>query len=152
MAQDRRGQTAHMYLNMLEGVGRPHVSENTLVRIAAYATLHKDWELLANVAKAATIGTELDRQLGESDQLIVRIAWASNPGRPIDELTDKLLKDRRVALVQPLAAMENLDSAIYRILGKIKSTKLDETLAANPSVPSDLRIDKIRKIAANLNM
>jgi len=139
---------ANLYRGMLSADAEhgDALTKETQMRIHQYATKTKDSPLLARLAHYAGLAPEVDALLRECDELTVLTAWATRPGRSGEELSSRLLEDKRVAALLPLAALPGLGENVYRTIARIDSAKLAETLASNTSVPLDIRAAKIRKV------
>lgn len=139
---------AHLYRGMLTtNTDRGDaLTPEMQMRIHQYATKTRDGQLLAKLAHYTGLTPEVDALLRASDELVVLTAWATRPGRSGEELSARLLADKRVAALLPLAALADLGDSVYRTIARIDSTKLAEALAGNTSVPLDIRTAKIRQL------
>jgi hypothetical protein len=126
--------------------GEP-VSEQMQQRIFEQSLAHQDWSTLTMLAKHEHLAPSVDARIRELDQLDVLHAWVTRKGRTSEELVGRILKDKRVNVLLPLAAIQGLDATVYQTIAKVKSPKLGEVLAANPSVPDAVRLSKIREFA-----
>jgi len=136
---------AILYRNMLVTNDGNVLSTAMQERIYRHCTTSKDIPLLVTLAKYRHLDAGLDARIKEHDDLNVIVAWATRPNRTSTELAERLLSDKRVAVLKPLAALPDLPAAVYQTIAKIDSVNLAEILAGNPSVPLPIRLRKIRE-------
>lgn len=134
-----------LYRNMLVGASENILSVEMQERIYRHCVARKDTPLLVTLAKYPYLDAGLDTRIKEHDDLNVIVAWATRPNRTSAELTARLLSDKRVAVLKPLAALPDLPAEVYQTIAKVDSANLAEILAGNPSVPLPIRIKKIRE-------
>lgn len=134
-----------LYRNMLVNADGNALSTALQERIYRHCTTCKDTPLLVTLAKYPHLDAGIDASIKEHDDLEVVVAWATRPGRTSAELAARLLSDKRVAVLKPLAALPDLPAEVYETIAKINSANLAEILAGNPSVPLPIRIKKIRE-------
>lgn len=123
------------------------LSAEMQTRIFDYSCKQQDWSTIVALAKYSALDPTVDAQIKKQDQLDVLHAWVTRPGRTSDELVERILSDKRVNVLLPLAAIHGLDAKVYQTIAKIKSPKLGEVLATNPSVPDNIRLAKVREYA-----
>lgn len=139
---------AHLYRGML---AVNHDAEEALTpemqeRIHQYATKTRDQSLLAKLAHYPWLTKGVDDVLRDAEDLQVLVAWATRPGRSAEELSGRLLGDKRVSVLMPLAELPDMGEEVYRTIARVDSSKLAEALVANTSVPLDVRVDKLRQV------
>lgn len=121
------------------------VSEQMQTRIFDHCLARKDWETMTALAKYYGLHPNVDARIREQDQIDVLHAWVTRPGRTSEELVARILNDKRVNVLLPLAGIRDLDATVYQTIAKVKSPTLGEALAGNPSVPDEIRVSKIRE-------
>lgn len=134
-----------LYRNMLITNDGNALSTEMQERIYRHCVARKDTPLLVTLAKYPYLDAGIDARIKDHDDLNVIVAWATRPKRTSKELTERLLSDKRVAVLKPLAALPDLPAEVYETIAKVNSANLAEILAGNPSVPLPIRIRKIRE-------
>jgi len=134
-----------LYRNMLVNPDGNALSVEMQERIYRHCVARKDTPLLVTLAKYPYLDAGIDARIKDHDDLNVIVAWATRPKRTSTELTERLLSDKRVAVLKPLAALPDLPAEVYETIAKVDSANLAEILAGNPSVPLPIRIKKIRE-------
>jgi len=134
-----------LYQNMLAVRTADPLSPQMQERIYRHCIRSKDVTLLVALAKYRHLDPVLDDLIKAHDDLRVIVAWATRPNRTSEELTERLLSDKRVAVLKPLAEVRGLPAEVYETIAKVDSANLAEILAGNPSAPLHVRITKIRE-------
>jgi hypothetical protein len=134
-----------LYRNMLVSTDENALSVAMQERIYRHCTARKDNALLVTLAKYPHLDAGIDACIKGHDDLNVIVAWATRPNRTSVELAERLLSDKRVAVLKPLAALPDLPAEVYQTIAKVTSANLAEILAGNPSVPLPIRLKKIRE-------
>lgn len=137
---------SNFYTDMLNwSPGSTPLTREMQDRIYQHCVAKKDGSLLVSLARYPGLDPAIDDRIKGHDDLDVLVAWAKRPGRTPAQLSERLLSDKRVAVLKPLAALEGLPTEVYETIAKVNSAHLAEALAGNPSVPVDIRIKKIRE-------
>jgi hypothetical protein len=134
-----------LYHNMLTSTEGSVLGVEMQERIYRHCVARKENELLVTLAKYPNLDPGIDNRIREHDDLNVIVAWATRPNRSSKELAERLLSDKRVAVLKPLAALPGLPAEVYATIAKINSANLAEILAGNTSVPLPIRIAKIKE-------
>lgn len=134
-----------LYRNMLVNTDGNALSTAMQERIYRHCIARKDTPLLVTLAKYPHLDAGIETRIKGHDDLNVIVAWATRPNRTSAELAERLLSDKRVAVLKPLAALPDLPAEVYETIAKVDSANLAEILAGNPSVPLPIRIKKIRE-------
>ena len=134
-----------LYHNMLTSTDGSALSVVMQERIYRHCIARKADHLLVTLAKYPHLDHGIDGRIREHDDLNVIVAWATRPNRTSTELAERLLSDKRVAVLKPLAALPGLPAEVYATIAKVNSANLAEILAGNASVPLPIRIAKIRE-------
>lgn len=137
-----------LYVDLLTSTSKENpLTAEMQERIYAYAIATQENALLVVLARYPGLDTAIDDRIKTHDDLEVLVAWAGRRGRSAQQLSERLLSDKRVAVLKPLAALEGLPAEVYQTIAKIDSVNLAEALAGNTSVPVEIRIAKIREHA-----
>lgn len=141
---------ASLYRGMLtvNDLSQEAITTEMQQRIHQYASKTHDHHLMAVLAHYPWLAKDVDDKLRESEDLTVLVAWATRPGRDSEELSGRLLGDKRVSALLPLAALPNLGAEVYQTIARVDSVKLAEVLAGNTSVPLDIRAAKVRQLVS----
>lgn len=138
-----------MYHLLLEN-GSGVLSPNIQRKICDYALSSRDTALLKKLAEYPGLTKEVDNILGRENDLAILVAWASRKDRDVADLEKRLLKEKRVNALLPLASVTGLDQKVYSTVARIDSIHLTGALAGNPSVADDLRKRKLVEYAKRL--
>lgn len=114
--------------------------------IVRWSQTHQHTELQVLLLGRDDVDPDVEAELGQSTDLDVLVAWASQDSRTPDQLRARLSTEKRATALMPLAEMPNLPAEIYRTVGEHTSVKLAEALVCNFSVPLQLRADKLIKL------
>lgn len=140
---------AQVYNNFLARKGsETPISFEMQSRIFKHCLRRKDLVMLEKLAAYRHLDTRIDAEIGKRDDIKTLCVWASRPERTGQELESRLLADKRGAVVMHLAARCDLSTEAYVILAKIETQAVEEALAGNLAVPLEIRLAKIRKVAA----
>ena len=135
----------NLYHNMLTSTDGSVLGGEMQERIYRHCVARKENDLLVTLAKYPNLDSGIDAKIKEHDDLNVIVAWATRPNRASTELAERLLSDKRVAVLTPLAALPGLPPEVYATIAKVNSANLAEILAGNTSVPLPIRIAKIKE-------
>jgi hypothetical protein len=138
---------SQLYLEMLASPGTK-VSAEMQKRIVEYAQKRQTTTILAQLAHYPGLTPEVDAILRGYDDLSILTAWATRPGRTSEDLRDRLLGDKRVSALLPLAGQRGLGDEVYQTIARISSAKLAEALAANTGAPIEIRVAKIKEFVS----
>lgn len=136
-----------LYLEMLNAPGA-ELSTEMQNHIVEFAKKRKNTTILTKLAHYAGLAPEVDSVLRGYDDLAVLTAWATRPGRTAEELRDRLLGEKRVSALLPLAGQYGLGDEVYKTIARISSSKLAEALASNTGAPIAVRIAKIKEFVS----
>lgn len=134
-----------LYQNMLATTDGSSLGIAMQERIYSHCVTRKATDLLVALAKYPSLDPGIDARIKTHDDLNVIVAWATRPNRSSKELAERLLSDKRVAVLKPLAALPGLPAEVYATIAKVNSANLAEILAGNTSVPLPIRIAKIKE-------
>lgn len=135
-----------LYFDLLNNTSKENPLTTAMQeRIYAYAVAKKENALLVTLARYPGLDDTIDDRIKTHDDLDVLVAWAGRRGRSAQQLSERLLSDKRVAVLKPLAALRDLPAEVYRAIAKIDSVHLAEALAGNTSAPVEIRIAKLRE-------
>lgn len=141
---ESKTRESNLYRQLLEA---ENISLPMQKRILDYGRRRKKWSLLIQLANYPQLAPEIDQQIGEHNELEILVAWAKKPGRTEQELTTRLAADKRVSVALSLANLPDLNRELYAALATIDSTNLTTALAKNVSVPFDIRLSLMSKVA-----
>jgi hypothetical protein len=140
----------NVYHNLLRLQGEHSADAVLQLEIYQYAAeRHERVDLLVALALHPQVSDEVDVLLSRSNELEVRQAWASRPGRDPAQLAAHLRLERRTSVILPLAHRPDLDPLIYRVLAESRSSKVAFALAANQHVPLDVREASVRRYVSH---
>jgi hypothetical protein len=115
-------------------------------RIIEHLARLREFSLLGKFASRPDVCPEADVLVRNRSEALVLAGWASRPGRKHEELVERLVDERRVSTLLPLAKMQGLPEEVYRQIAQRSSVKISEALAMNPSVPRELKLERIDEI------
>lgn len=138
-----------MYSTMLT-VGDRKLTPEMQHRIFNHAVSVTDIALLRHLAQYSGLTKEVDDLLAKRTELDVLVAWACRKDRSVAELEKRLLKEKRVSALLPLASTRGLEQRVYETIGRISSVHLCHALADNPSLSDDLRKKKLVEFAKHV--
>lgn len=146
-----RNHNVHiLYMALLTENSQHTVSPQMQQVIYDYAVGTKDTDLLTKLTSYSGLTPDMDIKLSKRNELDVLVAWACNKNRTTSELEKRLLREKRVNALLPLASRPGLEQAVYATIARISSVHLCEALAKNPSVDENLRKTKIVEFAKNM--
>jgi hypothetical protein len=136
-----------LYIEMLNAPGG-QLSAEMQNRIVEFAKKRKNTTILSKLAHYPGLAPEVDGVLRGYDDLSVLTAWATRPGRTGEELRDRLLGEKRVSALLPLAEQQGLGDEVYKTIARISSAKLAEALASNTGAPIGVRVAKVKEFVS----
>lgn len=139
-----------MYSLMLTSNTAHEVTAEMQRRIYDHAVSVKDTALLKKLTEYSGLVKEIDNLLAKRTELDVLVAWACRKDRSTAELEKRLLKEKRVNALLPLASSPGLEQRVYITIARISSILLCEALASNPSLNDDLRKSKLVEFAKHI--
>ena len=139
-----------MYMALLTENSQHTVSPQMQQVIYDYAVGTKDTTLLTKLTSYSGLTFDMDVKLSKRNELDVLVAWACRKNRTTAELEKRLLREKRVSALLPLASRPGLEQAVYSTIARISSVHLCEALAKNSSVDENLRKTKIVEFAKNV--
>lgn len=141
----------HTMYSMMLTSGTAHVVTAEMQRrIYEYAVSAQDTTLLTKLVEYSGLVKEIDNLLAKRTELDVLVAWACRKDRSAAELEKRLLKEKRVSALLPLASSTGLEQRVYTTIARISSILLCHALASNPSVNDDLRKSKLVEFAKHV--
>jgi hypothetical protein len=127
----------------------PNISGSSQQRIHRYALSHTDEELAAALARRSDTVDEIDAELGNWPSAKVQAAWFARPGRTPEQAVAKVQRERRVTVLEVVAALEGLPERIYAHCAARDSARVSMPLLTNTCVPESVRQDAARVIAGD---
>ena len=141
----------HIMYSMMLTSGASHaVTAEMQRRIYEYAVSVRDTALLTKLVEYSGLVKEIDNLLAKRTELDVLVAWACRKDRSTAELEKRLLKEKRVSALLPLASSTGLEQRVYTTIARISSIQLCQALASNPSLNNDLRKSKLVEFAKHI--
>ena len=139
-----------MYSLMLTSNTAHVVTAEMQHRIYDHAVSIADTTLLKKLAEYSGLVKEIDNLLAKRTELDVLVAWACRKDRSTAELEKRLLKEKRVNALLPLASSQGLEQRVYATVARVSSIHLCKALASNPSLNDDLRKSKLVEFAKHM--
>lgn len=145
MSRGNQQNIKGMYLNVIR-VSESLDSEFQR-RVHHVAKTTKDEDLASALARRPDTLDEIDDDLGSWGSAKVQSAWFSRPGRDIAAAAKRLSKEKRVTVLEVIAALPGLDPSIYEICARRDAPRVALHLVGNESAPLECRILAVKSIA-----
>ena len=127
-----------MYLNVIRVSETLDPEFQRRAHLVAKAS--KDEELAAALARRQDTLPEIDDDLGSWGSAKVQSAWFSRPGRDIAAAGKRLSKEKRVTVLEVVAALPGLDPSIYEICAARDAARVALHIVGNDSAPLGCRL------------
>lgn len=134
-----------MYLNLIRSSER--LDPVFQRRIHQVMKRTKNEDLAAAMARRADTLDEIDADLSNWGSAKVQAAWFARPGRDMTAAVQRLRKEKRVTILEVVASVESLNSAIYEICADRDAARVALPLMINDSVPTPQRQAAARTLA-----
>jgi len=116
-------------------------------RVLQVAKTSKNEDLAAALARREDTLPEIDDDLGSWGSAKVQSAWFARPGRDLAAVAKRLGREKRVTVLEVIAALPDLDPSIYEICARRNAARVALHLVANASAPAESRLMAVRTLA-----
>lgn len=117
----------------------PTISEKMQEQIHRFAMSESDAPIAAALARRSDTIDTIDSELGGWSEATVQAAWFARPGRTAAAATEKVAKEKRVTVLEVVAALDGLPADVYKQCLSRSSARVAMPLLANDAVSDDIR-------------
>lgn len=112
---------------------------------------NRDWDNLARMCLLPNLAPELDTKLSKVGSAKVKASWMSRPGRSSEEIAKAVRGERRISVLESLAASTDVETILTTMLYAASGLRIAIAVLNNEQAPDNVKRDAGRVLGERLD-